>query len=47
MEVQIITAIQWTYLHFIRNIYNSGNIKLNSVRIDFPPNIFMREDCEV
>lgn len=36
-----------SHLYFLRNIYNSGNIKLNSVRIDFPPNIFMREDCEV
>lgn len=36
-----------SHLHFLRNIYNSGNIKLNSVRIDFPPNIFMRENCEV
>lgn len=36
-----------SHLHFLRNIYNSGNIKLNSVRIDFPPNVFMHEDSEV
>lgn len=39
-------SVDLSVIYTFLEIY-SGNIKLNSVRIDFPPNIFMREDCEV
>lgn len=39
-------SVDLSVIYTFLDIY-SGNIKMNSVRIDFPPNIFMREDCEV
>lgn len=39
-------SVDLSVIYTFLEIY-SGNIKINSVRMDFPPNVFMHEDSEV